>query len=674
MRISAGLRRVPLLLIAALSLAFPLRVAAGETCENGRFDSTFALIQAAVFERHGCTNLLCHGGAQPGGGLDLRPEVAYDNLIDVPAQTPPTPGWSRVLVGQAEASLLWINLAAKVRPDRWQAPLRAMPLDPLLAISDDELEALRLWIEKGAPRAGTVEGTAQLLDACLPPPEPIEIKPLPPPAPGTGVQIRMPRWELGARSEREMCFASYYDVTAQVPEQFRGPNGTFRYKFHQTRQDPLSHHMVPILYEGVTAPDSPKWGAFTCRGGARDGAACDRFSAGDCGADAECASPLQESVACIGYGPGDGGIGLTTAGISITQQTAEEFRYAPGVYSELPLKGMLLWSSHAFNLTDSPGKLEAWLNFEFAAPEEQRTPAQPIFEAQTVFKANAPAFGTDEPCTVTIFPRHTRIFELSSHMHKRGKRWRTFRGAFRCDGGPAAGQACSPVGYDFASPNVCGGAPCTALARRRAGDCNLDQQVTVDELVAGVAIALEQQPPSACADADVNADLAVTVDEIVVAVTAALSGVPAPIARDPAASLLYVSLVYNDPVVLRLDPPLALSSVLDSERALTFCALYDNGFTDSAEVKTRAGSPPPPLSLPFGGPCATPTHCTEGRPRAACAGPDEEARNRSCDSSPGAGDGFCDACPLRGGVTTEDEMFILLGHYFVRAPGDEPSP
>ena len=31
-----------------------------------------------------------------------------------------------------------------------------------------------------------------------------------------------------------------------------------------------------------------------------------------------------------------------------------------------------------------------------------------------------------------------------------------------------------------------------------------------------------------------------------------------------------------------------------------------------------------------------------------------------------AGDGLCDACTLFGGVTTEDEMFLLLGNYFVR--------
>jgi hypothetical protein len=37
----------------------------------------------------------------------------------------------------------------------------------------------------------------------------------------------------------------------------------------------------------------------------------------------------------------------------------------------------------------------------------------------------------------------------------------------------------------------------------------------------------------------------------------------------------------------------------------------------------------------------------------------------NCDSSLGLGDGVCDACPLEGGVTTEDEMYIMLGLYYV---------
>lgn len=638
----------------------PARVPA--QCESGSFDSTFALIQTAIFERHGCTNDLCHGAAA-SGLLDLRPDLAYINLVDTVAQTPPVPGWNRILPGQPSASLLWINLAAKTFPSQYAAPLRPMPLDPQPALTVDELEAVRLWIKAGAPRTGVVAGTGDLLDACLPPPRPIPINPLPPPARGAGVQIVMPRWVLEAHSEREVCFASYYDVTDQVPPALRTADGKFRYKFHQTRQDALSHHMVPVLYEGAADPHSPEWPSFHCVGSINDGHPCDPV-APNCGPGGICATAPESSVACIGYGPGDGGIGLSTAGISITQQTAEEFYYAPGVYNELPLKGMILWSSHAFNLTDAAGKLEAWLNFEFAQPEEQLTPAQKIFEVSGVFQTNAPAFGTDEPCQITVFPAGAHIFELTSHMHKRGKRWRTFLGAFRCDGGPANGAACSPMGYDFASPDVCQGAPCISRMHQRVGDCNMDRRVTIDELITGIGIAIETTPLSACSEADVDVDRAVGVHEVVIAVGAALNGVPPPAERDANESLLYVSLTYNDPVVLRLADPLVFTSPLQDERALTYCALYDNGYTDPTEVKQRSTSPPPPTSLPVGGPCAIPTNCTRGKVAQACSGATEEERNRACDSSDG--DGFCDACPLVGGVTTEDEMFILLGQYFVR--------
>jgi hypothetical protein len=42
--------------------------------------------------------------------------------------------------------------------------------------------------------------------------------------------------------------------------------------------------------------------------------------------------------------------------------------------------------------------------------------------------------------------------------------------------------------------------------------------------------------------------------------------------------------------------------------------------------------------------------------------------DRACDSKPGANDGVCDACPLKGGTTTDDEMFALLGWWYSVAP------
>ena len=65
------------------------------------------------------------------------------------------------------------------------------------------------------------------------------------------------------------------------------------------------------------------------------------------------------------------------------------------------------------------------------------------------------------------------------------------------------------------------------------------------------------------------------------------------------------------------------------------------------------------------GPCDDFTVACPGGPKqgARCHGD-----HRECDSSPGALDGLCDACPLGGGVTTEDEMFILIGAYYTVPP------
>jgi hypothetical protein len=46
----------------------------------------------------------------------------------------------------------------------------------------------------------------------------------------------------------------------------------------------------------------------------------------------------------------------------------------------------------------------------------------------------------------------------------------------------------------------------------------------------------------------------------------------------------------------------------------------------------------------------------------ACNGVGDD---RTCDSSENAMDGFCDACPITGGESTQNEMFILTGSYYV---------
>ncbi len=162
---------------------------------------------------------------------------------------------------------------------------------------------------------------------------------------------------------------------------------------------------------------------------------------------------------------------------------------------------------------------------------------------------------------------------------------------------------------------------------------------------------------NACPRFDGDGDGTVSIAELIKAVRWA---VDKPM-RDPESSLLYTSLTYADPLVAGFDPPMVLGGPqsTNEERTLTYCGLYDNGFTNPAEVKRRSQTPT------NGIPCK-PTNCAEGAVGKPCAGTSDQQRNRSCDSSPGAGDGFCDACPVGFGVTSDDEMFVLVGSYLTK--------
>ena len=117
--------------------------------------------------------------------------------------------------------------------------------------------------------------------------------------------------------------------------------------------------------------------------------------------------------------------------------------------------------------------------------------------------------------------------------------------------------------------------------------------------------------------------------------------------------------------MLYFDPPVALDGDANS-RTYKFCSIFDNGAEDPSEVKRQSTSPLPPFEIPglesiIGGPCPdTTVACLEGSHKGElCHG-----NNSACGSALGLGDGICDACPVHGGVTTEDEMFILIGLFY----------
>lgn len=525
------------------------------------FSSTFQGIQEMIFARHGCTQALCHGSQSKQGGLDLSPGAAYQNLIEVPSTESHL---NRVQPGDQNRSYLWLKLAAKTDPSLLPsgAEVAGAPMpNGLAALSGTELEALRLWIFSGAPQSGTVGGTESLLSACMPPPEPITIKPLDPPAPGTGVQFVMPPWNLEAHSEHELCFATYYDITSQVPQEFQDPSGTmFRFSGNELRQDPQSHHLILNRYAGSAADiHDPSFGTWTCNGGDHPGQTCEPTDPSACGSGI-CTSTIRQSFACLGFGPFGNG-GPTFYAIGGAQKAQSDTEFIDGVFAQIPMKGILYWNSHAFNLTDENTVMHARLNYYFA--QNPIFPVQGIFDISKIFAPNAAPFTTQTVCNNDVLPQGARLFSLSSHTHKHGKHF---------------------------------------------------------------------------------------------TVTA------------PDGSLLYESFIYNDPATQAFDPPLLFDSPDPAQRTLRYCSLYNNGVaadgSPDPSTVTRYSQLPDSAKRSIGN--CRPLACVSGQIGKACGGVGDD---RTCDSAPGANDGSCDACRITGGESTENEMFILIGDYYIDTSG-----
>lgn len=522
------------------------------------FDSTFEAIQTTIFERQGCTTEICHGSSA-AGGLDLSPDVAYANLYGRPGQISDMP---LVQPGRTNNSLLYLKLAAATLPDRFDVAGGTMP-SGRAPLSEDDLELIRLWIYSGAPEDGVIESTIELIDACVPDPTPITIEPLPPPAVGEGVQFAMPPFDIPAATETEVCLASCYDFTDEVPDRYKDPTGTmFRYRGFDMRQDPQSHHLI-LYAPGVPTERAhdPAFGDWTCKSGERVGEPCEPTDPQSCGDDGLCGSEPHIG-SCFGFGPDDFKTSVDPVdvqGIGGAQRAQLYTEFGKGVFAEIPLSGCVFWNSHAFNLTPVPHRMNARLNYLFADEQSHVSVPFPISFSSLYQAAGTPPFTEVEYCNSMTFEKGTRITEVTQHTHRFGRNFR----AWLNDG-----------------------------------------------------------------------------------------------------TLFYENHVYNDPVVVRFEPPLAFDSEDPAERTIYFCADFNNGVNDDGspnpETVTRR-SRTPENQLRAGGACE-PTACAEGNVGAPCAGAGDDA---ACNSSATANDGFCDACPIHQGISTENSMFLLLGRLYM---------
>ncbi|MET0341402.1 MAG: hypothetical protein ABW252_10385 [Polyangiales bacterium] len=544
--------------------------------EHAVCTSTWAAIQRSVFEAKSCTASACHSARTQAGALDLSSHDAYAQLVHQPAVASLDTPMVRVLPGEQAGSFLYAKLAAATEhaslPSGGGAP---MPVGaaPLTA---DQLAAVKLWIRAGAPETGVVEGTQALLDCAQPSDADPNKTPRPPVPPASeGFQLASGPWPVAAGSETEVCFATYYDLTdstpawAKVPCTIGGREQTcVGYIRRELSQDAQSHHSIIGVYAGDVPPSHSVWGKWRCAGGAHAGAPCDPSlrdvsaaeGGAECGENAVCQTPPMQTVGCVGYGPKDKESYLISAGGG--QAPVSTDLHPPGVYGSIPVKGVVLWDSHGFNLTKRETTIDQYLSFWHARPAERRYPSLDVF-APPLEVIDVPPFEEREYCGLFTLPQHGRLSHLSSHAHKRAVEFRAWL--------PPNPAAC-PV-----------------------GGCMPD-------------------------------------------------------ARTP----VYRSTEYDDPVVRRFSPQPAFDDADPASRTLKFCARFDNGKHDPALLRRAS-------RLPVGASCVGPRVCAFGARRGA-----------ACDRDEACGEaGACDACAVRFGVTTEDEMLYLLGTYYVAPPDSD---
>jgi hypothetical protein len=388
------------------------------------FESTFAAIQTVVFERQGCTQDVCHGSAR-SGGLDLRPDAAYANLVAADSLGSDLP---RIQPGEPGESFLYLKLLAATEPGSVTITGSPMP-NGLPPLSADHLEAVRVWIEKGAPETGSIgddvngqsDSIADLLGACLPPSTPITIDPLPPPPADEGIQLKMPSFVLPAGKEREVCFASYYDFSERVPERFQDrERGVFFVNGSRLRQDPQSHHLV-VDHSGIGAEfvNHPSFGEWTCVGGERDGQACDPLDQESCGS-AVCGSGVRDTITCAGFGPPESSPLTGVGGIAAAQTAQQLVPPRDGIYTVYPIRGLIYWNSHAFNLTSEEHQMHAYLNLTYTDDLRLERISLPITN-HIYIQANQAPFTTQRYCADWVAPKGAHLLSLGSHTHKRGR-------------------------------------------------------------------------------------------------------------------------------------------------------------------------------------------------------------------------------------------------------------
>ena len=163
--------------------------------------SAYHDIQDYVFDKS-CANSICHAAPANARNLNLTYGTSYNDLVGRVPQNPAAAAAGMKLVdpGNPDNSFLLTKLIGPESPDQGSR----MPFGGGM-IHNGKIEAIRKWIEAGAPQTGRVPGIGDL--GVLRDPDDI-FEPPAPPLPGEGYQLHLPPFKIEPGTEREVYYAT----------------------------------------------------------------------------------------------------------------------------------------------------------------------------------------------------------------------------------------------------------------------------------------------------------------------------------------------------------------------------------------------------------------------------------------------------------------------------------
>ena len=371
-------------------------------------NSAYHDIQEAIFDKS-CANSVCHAAPANAGNLNLSYGLSYEGLVGGVPQNPAAAAAGMKLIdpGNPENSFLLTKLMGPTAPEQGAR----MPFGGGV-LHTGKIDAVRTWIEAGAPQSGKIAGIGDL--GVLRDPDEV-FEPPPRPPIGEGYQLHLPPFKIEPGTEREVFY------TTSIQDENGNPvEGDIFVNRVEIFYPAGSHHFIVyrITERGVA------------EGMLKNGLIPDVAVNPD---------HIFRELDTDNPDPVFGHIGTHRLFVVGTQTDDTVFEFPEGVGLRMPGDTVYDLNSHYINLLGDETLIgETYVNIYTIPEEEVQYEALEIFVSNRAI--NVPP-GTTRVAKMTWYvedelkvrghaPNTTlNVFLLSSHMHRHGELFEIFQGS-----------------------------------------------------------------------------------------------------------------------------------------------------------------------------------------------------------------------------------------------------